>query len=338
MANAAQLTSLIRQKAHELGYVLCGITDASPFNEFLTALDKRIQRYPESADLYHNLRKNAYPKKHAEWAQSVIVGISRYGKYRIPEGLDRYFGKYYLTDGRLRYAAESHAFDAFRTFLEELGLRVATPRLATRWAAVRAGLARFGNNNFLYTPYGSWVVSKLWVVDKVLDYDTPQPLALCPKNCTRCIDACPTQALEEPFMMDYGRCIAHLSYNLTTLMPEHLREQMGTWIYGCDVCQNACPLNKGKWELEEDFPKLDRLADYLTLPSLLRMTQKVYERVVQPRFWYMDKEALWIWKSHALRAMVNSGDEYYHALIREACSDPHESVRQMAEWASQHIR
>jgi HEAT repeat protein len=77
------------------------------------------------------------------------------------------------------------------------------------------------------------------------------------------------------------------------------------------------------------------LADYLTLPGLFRMTQKVYERVVQPRFWYMDKEYLWIWRSHALRAMANSGDEQYHALIREACSDPHDSVvRQMAEWAS----
>jgi epoxyqueuosine reductase len=339
MSNSIQLTNLIKQKAYELGYVLCGITDTSPFEEFLAALDKRIARYPESAHLYEKLRPNAYPKQQADWAQSVIVCISRYGKYRLPEGVEGHIGKYYLTDGRLTYSREYHALETFQAFLKDLGMRVAVPRVTARWAAVRAGIARFGKNNFLYTQYGSWVVSKSWLVDAVLEYDAPQSPNLCPEKCTRCIDACPTKALEAPFMMNCGRCITHLSCHLTTLMPQYLRESVGTWVYGCDVCQDVCPMNANKWESQEPFPQLDDIARHLTLESLFRMTQEEYEQIVHPRLWYMDKDALWIWRSHALQAMANSGDERYHALIHEACSDPHDrfpAVRRGDDGARRH--
>ena len=114
------MTVAIKQKAHELGFVSCGITDAGPFTEFLEAIEQRIQRYPESAHLYQNLRENGYPKKQAEWAQSVIVCIRRYGKYKLPQDPAQYFGKCYLVDGRWPNTTESRSFDAFQTFLKEL--------------------------------------------------------------------------------------------------------------------------------------------------------------------------------------------------------------------------
>jgi epoxyqueuosine reductase len=67
------------------------------------------------------------------------------------------------------------------------------------------------------------------------------------------------------------------------------------------------------------------------------MTQTVYEQIIHPRFWYIAKENLWIWKSNVLRAMANSGDARYHHLIKEACDDPDEHIRQMAQWAEQAI-
>jgi epoxyqueuosine reductase len=333
--NRRSLTAAIKQKALELGYVSCGITDASPFTEYLEALEKRIQRYPESAHLYQDLRENGYPKNQADWAQSVIVCISRYGKYQVPQNLTPYFGKCYLAEGRMPYAKEYQAADAFQAFLKDLGFLVTVPRLAMRWAATRAGLGQFGKNNFIYTSDGSWISIKAWMVNEALEYDTPRTTTLCPDKCTRCIDACPTQALEGPFMMNYGRCIAHLTFHLTTLPPESVRKPMGTWMYGCDVCQNACPLNHGRWEPTEAFPKLQEIAGELTLDRLFRMTQPVYEQLIQPRFWYIGKEHLWIWKSNALRAMANSGEAGYHALIKEACHDPDETIRQMARWAEQ---
>ena len=332
-----QLTAAIKKKAHELGYVSCGIADVASFTEYLDALEKRVQRYPESAHLYENLRENGYPKKQAEWAQSLIVCISRYGKYRLPPGLTQYFGKCYLTDGRLPYAREYHASDAFGACLRDLGFSVIVPQLTDRWAAARAGLGQFGKNNFIYTTDGSWISIRVWMVNEALEYDAPQTASPCPDQCTRCIDACPTHALEGPFMMNYGRCIAHLTYRLTELPPETLRTPMGTWMYGCDVCQNVCPLNDGKWEPAEEFPRLDELGPELTLDRLFRMTPAVYEKIVQPRFWYIAKEHLWIWKSNALRAMANSGEAGYQTLIKEACNDPDEHIRQMARWADQRL-
>lgn len=337
MKTRTQLTHRIKQKALDVGYVACGMTDASPLTEYLDALEHRIRRYPESAHLYQKLRDNGYPKKQAEWAQSVIVCLSRYGKYRLPEGLDRIIGKYYLVDGRLPYATEYHAFDAFQTFLNDLGLSVMTPRLAVKWAAARAGLGQFGKNNFLYTTYGSWIMIKVRLVNERLDYDVPHTPSICPEHCQRCVDACPTHALEQPFMMDYGRCIAHLSFNLTTLPPENMRDAMGTWVYGCDVCQDVCPLNQEKWEARDTFPQLDDIAPYLTLERLFTMKNSFYEQMIQPRFWYIAKEHLGVWKRNALRAMANSRDMAYHGIIKEACSDPNASIRHMAHWALQHI-
>ena len=107
------MSAAIKEKARELGYASCGITDAGPFPEFVDGLEARVQRYPESAHLYDDLRDNAYPKRRAAWAESMIVCISRYGKYRLPQEPTRYFGKTYLVDGRLPYAAEYRAVDAF---------------------------------------------------------------------------------------------------------------------------------------------------------------------------------------------------------------------------------
>jgi epoxyqueuosine reductase len=333
LERSRKLSATIRAKATELGYVRCGITDASPFTEYLAALKQRIQRYPESAHLYHKLMQNGYPEKLAEWAKSVIVCLRRYGQYRIPEGLDHLFGKSYLVDGRLPYTAEYQAFEAFQAFLKTLGMVVLAPCLVARWAAARAGLGQFGKNNFLYSPNGSWVMIKVWLVDEVLEYDVPQTTTLCPERCTRCIEACPTHALEAPFVMNYGKCIAHLSFNLTSLPPEHVRDDMGTWVYGCDVCQNVCPLNRGTWESTCDFPDLQQIADALTLKRILLMTQEEYDRIIHPRFWYIANDHLWVWKCNALRAMANSGDETYHPMIRAACNDPNKHTRQMAQWA-----
>jgi epoxyqueuosine reductase len=336
MTKITQLTTMIKQKAHELGYESCGITDTQPFTEFLDAIEKRIQRYPESAHLYQKLYENGYPKKQAEWAQSVIVCISRYGKYRVPQDLPRNFGKCYLVDGRWPNTKEYLAFDALQAFLKDLGLSVIPSGLTHRWAVVRAGLGQFGKNNFIYTPYGSWIGIKALLVNEVLDYDAPQTASPCPDHCTRCIDACPTHALESPFMMNFGRCIAHLTYNLTTLPPEDVRKPMGTWIYGCDVCQNVCPLNHEKWEPVEDFPQLNEVAPELSLDRLFRMTQTVYEQIIHPRFWYIAKENLWVWKSNVLRAMANSREARYYQLIKDACDDPNVHIQQMARWAEQN--
>jgi epoxyqueuosine reductase len=214
-----------------------------------------------------------------------------------------------------------------------------------RWSAVRAGLGKFRNNNFVYTEKGSWNVIDTWVVNEVIDYEPPvdNPRFACPEVCNKCTEACPTGALSAPLTMDATHCISYLTYESrfrpTELPPEELRASMGEWVYGCDLCQQACPLNAKTWrEGTELFPEPWPLADIISLEKLADMDQETYEQKVQPRFWYIGKKDIWQWKSNAIRAMANTGKAEYEPQIEKAMTDPHTNVRAMAAWALAHIR
>jgi len=118
-----ELASKIKEKAKELGFFACGIRMASPFEEFLENVKKRISRFPESKALYEKLLQYGYPQRSAEWAKSIVVCISHYGKFRIPPGTKNLVGKFYLVDGRLPYSEEHAASQQFEAWLRESGLR-----------------------------------------------------------------------------------------------------------------------------------------------------------------------------------------------------------------------
>lgn len=331
------LSSNIKNKALDLGYDLCGIAKVDSVEEYASRLDERIKSFPESRALYEGLYPLAFPQKDVEWAKSIIVCVRRYGKYNIPEGIDKYIGKAYLVDGRLKYSKEYSRKLEFEAYLESLGFKAAYSIVPARLAAVNAGLGHIGNNNFFYAKkYGSWVSIDTWVIDNELEYDHPARPFHCPEDCNKCIDACPTGALNKPFSMNRGKCIAQLTID-PNLQSEDLRTNMGTWVYGCDVCQNVCPMNKNKWEEKEVFVDLSDVAQYLSLERLWKMDEKTFLEVIQPRFWYIGKDGLWIWKYNALRAMVNSGDKEYHKYIKEARKEGNQNIRNMGIRACQKL-
>jgi epoxyqueuosine reductase len=336
--DTASMTAGIKARARALGYDACGIIPADSLKEYSVYLDRRIERFPQSRGLYESLHDLSSPDKKTEWAKSIVVCIRRYNKYRVPEGLDQYFGKLYLFDGRLKCSDEYKSAALFETYLSDLGLSFFKGSTAARLAAVKAGLGQFGKNNFLYTEHGSWVIVDTWTVDAELEYEGPvSSEAICPKNCRKCIDACPTGALSEPFAMDRGICVAQLSFFSSELPAEHLRQRMGTWLYGCDVCQDVCPKNRKKWTAERDFPELAEIADLLTPEQIVEMDDRTFLDLVQPRFWYIGKDDLWLWKCNALRAIANSGDSTHFPHIARARDDGDEKVRDMARWARDRL-
>jgi len=321
----------IKQKALRLGYLGCGVIPAGAVEDYSQRLDERVSSFPQSKERYESLYKLAKPR---EGGKSIIVCTRRFNQYKIPDSLDGLVGKIYLVDSRVAYSGEHRATLEFEAFLGMLGLKIIRGRVPDRWAAAKAGLGKFGHNNFIYSEeHGSQVWIDAWVVDKELDYDSVEPSCMpaCSDKCHKCIQACPTKALSGSFSMDISKCITHLMYR-DDMPDESLWPHLGTWLYGCDICQDVCPYNQGKFVESEEFPLLAEFEDHLKPERLLGIDEETYRGILQPRFWYTDEDESWIWKRNALRSMINSGDAKHHDLIRQSCNHEDPRVREVAEW------
>jgi epoxyqueuosine reductase len=297
------LKERIRQCALSAGYSECGICSALPFTEYEAALRERMRRFPEAAHLYGEMLRKADPRLTAPWARSVVVCVRGYNKYRVPGGLDRYIARNYLCDRRVPQCPDHRIPGRMKEGLRALGLRAKKGGVPERAAGARAGVTRFGRNAFAYTDTeGSWINIESFRIDAELEPDTPSSGVSCPEGCRACIDACPTQALAEPFTVRIDRCVAYLTYGAPEPIAPDLWEKMGQWIYGCDACQHACPLNAGKWRPEEPMPWIERNAPCFSPASLAAMDQQMYETIVRPLFWYIPSDNAARWRRNAVRA------------------------------------
>jgi epoxyqueuosine reductase len=189
--------------------------------------------------------------------------------------------------------------------LVALGHRVKIGGIPCRHAAVRAGLVKIGRNGFAYAEgCGSWLNIEAWLIDTELEPDLPSsPECPCPTDCHACLDACRTCALSEPFVVNMKRCIAYLTYEASDPIPSALWDKMGPWIYGCDDCQNACPMNHGKWSNLETAPWITNVAAKLSPEALATMDLETYQKVICPLFWYIAETDLTRWHRNAVRAL-----------------------------------
>ena len=328
----------IKRKLLSLGYSDAGVIPAEDFLEYDAALTSRATSFPSSAKMYDFLRSMAHIPVEAK---SIIVATRAYTRYRVPDSLSGRFGKFYVFDGRLKHTEERRASLAFEAFMSENGLGIVKGSVPARLAAVRAGLGFFRENNFFYTEKdGSYVVIDTWLVDAAFNAETSDPAEaeatspkVCSDTCGACIKACPTGALDGPFSMDRGKCVAHFSFAGWAGIPgEALREGMGKWLYGCDACQDVCPFNKGKMRGEEDFPGLEELEKELELENLLEMDGETYKNTIQPWFFYIGENEHWLWRVNVLRAMANSRHIKYYGAIERHLTDQDGRVREIAAW------
>ncbi len=331
------IARLIQKKALELGYEKCGIISVETMGGYAEKLTERVQKVPESGAFYQVQQRLVEFKQEFPWAKSIVVLTASYSKYRVPESVRGHIGKTYLLDTRIdKNAKEYENSVALERYMQGLGMRTAANRkfgvVGLRWAALQAGLGIIRRNNFMYTESGSWVDLQAFLIDREMELIETPKLPPCPKNCDRCINACPTASLCNAYTMNPFKCVSFLTtFGGRNLPKEPLASQFGDWIYGCDVCQDVCPMNQKKWVGNEEFPMLAEVSDALTAENILEMDEQFYRERIQPKFFYLAPDELWKWQVNALNFMDNRYEERFKPAICKARQSIYEKVRDMAD-------
>jgi len=340
------LTREIKDFALDLGYSGVGITTAEPFPLVAEELTRRREAYRWVVDGRLKMLESTTPTNIMPEAKSIISTVYDYAREGFPPELVGRLGRLYQSRS---YNAPRHRIHGarrqlFRDFLESKGLKVMLGpdlNVAERMAAARAGAVTFGRNNFAYTKdAGSFIVMLAFTVDAELEYDQPTIEAPCPANCRLCIDACPTGALE-PFKLNPGKCIAYNNMMtqdgygpaLTDHIPPEIRTQMGSWIHGCDICQEVCPRNQRR--LKAKLPAsefLALIAARFDLRKVLLLTDEYYESVLKPVAYNYLRHKKYFQRNAAI-ALGNSGDRSHVPYLVEALQDVEPLVRGYAAWA-----
>ncbi len=332
---------MIRDKALELGFEAAGFTGVEPLDFYIKEIQSRPEMYAwVNSDFFSTLR-GASPGIKYPWARSMVVLIRNYYRRRFPKELEGLYGRCYMVDERKVHGEEYAKLKTFLEFLRKEGIEARFDgEVPARMAAARAGIVTYGKNCFAFARDSmmgsSWLESIPLMLDVDLEPDEPSIELDCPSECKdRCIKACPTGALYEPLKMNPLKCIAFHTYYGEDITPLELREPMGTWVYGCDRCQEACPRNR-PW-MRQELPVNDdlesRVKDFF-LPDLLRMDQSHYQERVWPQFFYMSRERTDRWQMNAARALGNTGDpDFIPDLERSLAENPFETVRGMSAWA-----
>ena len=338
------LSADIKDFGLDLGYSKVGITSADPFPEYSTELKSRHQMYSWFIEGPRQLMKGAEPRAFMPEAKSIVVAVHDFFKTSFPEELVGRIGRLYQARA---YIAPPHRLNGARRqllkeFLEKNGCKVlADPVIPARLSAARAGVTTYGRNTFAFAEgIGSFVVITLFLVDKELEYGKPTMEVKCPPKCTACIDACPTGAILEPLKMNPLRCIAFNTFTtqdgrpgISSCIPPDIREKMGGWIHGCDICQQVCPRNHKKLTATpppDEF--LTQIAKDFSLAKLLKLSDDFYAKTVHPIMYNYISEKKYFQRNAAV-AMGNSGDSSYVADLGEAMQEADGMVRSHVAWA-----
>ena len=327
----------IQDKALEFGYEKCGIVRIQDLEGYDKCLVERINKVPESKTFYQNQSRLTHLPEQYPWAKSVIVVVSHYGHYMVPEQLKGHIGKHYIFDGRIN--TESQEFKRsveMEQFLQDLGLKTASNRkfgiVGLRWAAMKAGLGIIRRNNFFYTESGSWVELEAWITDRDMELVETTNLPSCPEGCSNCAKACPTCSLSSPYTMNPISCVSFLTtFGGRDLPNNPYGKSFGTWIYGCDACQDACPMNRGKWTENDEFPGVSEISLCLTPENIMKMEEEFYKDNIQTKFFYLSQDELWKWKVNVLNFMRNNYQKNYRQYIINACNHENEKISDLAQ-------
>jgi len=200
-----------------------------------------------------------------------------------------------------------------------------------REAAARSGVGFYGKNTMLITRrHGSWVVLGTLVTD--IELEVTAPLTTDCGECRLCIDACPTGALDEPGTLDATKCLSYWT-QAPAAIPEEYRVELGAQVYGCDICQDVCPWNRGVEKRRGDLPEQDAHVDLVAwLEQDGDALIDEYARLFVPR-----NDPRWL-RRNALVALGNTGGSEHVPVLERHAADKDELIAEHATWALERVR
>lgn len=277
-----QHTDFIKAKAREHGFSFCGISKAEFLAEEAPLLEEWLKRNYQGKMSYleNHFDKRLDPTLLVPGAKSVISLLYNY--YPIQDFEKE--GEFKIA--KYAYGEDYHTVvkDKLKIFLSEIQEEVgevngrafvdSAPVMERAWAR-KSGIGWVGKNSLLLNrEMGSFFFLAELIIDLELEYDGPVK-DYC-GTCTACMDACPTDAIPEPYVVDGSKCISYFTIELKEEIPSDVKGKFENWIFGCDICQNVCPWNS--------FARPHNESRFHAQPALENMTQREWKELTADVF------------------------------------------------------
>ncbi|MFA6262375.1 MAG: tRNA epoxyqueuosine(34) reductase QueG [Bacteroidia bacterium] len=273
----------IKQRAKELGFHSCGISQATFLEEEASHLERWLKQGMQGKMGYmeNHFDKRLDPRKLVDGARTVVSLMYNYyapASQTNPDApkISRYaYGEDYHQVLREKLKILMKEMQVHFGEVSGRGFVDSAPVLDRAWAA-RSGLGWIGKNaNLINKGSGSFFFLCELIVDLEMDYDTGIATNHC-GTCTACIDACPTKAIVAPKVVDGSKCISYFTIELKEEIPKDVKGKMDNWMFGCDVCQDVCPWNR--FSLPHREPRFE------PNPEVMQMSASDWEEISEEKF------------------------------------------------------
>ena len=278
-------TQTLKELAFQLGFDFCGISKAEFLEEDAKKLEAWLQRklHGQMSYMEHWFDLRIDPRNIIPGAQSVISLMANYTprkKISLPDGIKISRYAYGLDYHKVIRKRLKKLIQEMKKKWGEFQYRIFTdsgPVLEKAWA-VKSGLGWMGKHtNIINRTAGSYFFLSEIICD--VDFEPDGPIKDYCGTCRRCIDACPTEAIHQPYELDASKCISYLTIELREQIPEEFHGAWKDWIFGCDICQEVCPWNKfSSPHKEPQFEPLETIMG-LNTQDWLNLTEDVFEKI-----------------------------------------------------------
>jgi epoxyqueuosine reductase len=284
MKNPLKYAQIIKIQAKNLGFDFCGIAKAEFLEEEAPKLDNWLNKNYQGQMTYmsNHFDKRLDPTKLVDGAKTVVSLIYNYYPQKpLPENPEDYKLAKYAYGEDYHFVIKDKLKSLLKLLQEQIGdfggraFVDSAPIMERQWAK-KSGLGWLGKNSLLLNrQMGSFFFLAELIIDLEVEPDTPLLKDYC-GTCTKCIDACPTEAIVQPGVVDGSKCISYFTIELKDQIPSEFKGKFENWVFGCDICQDVCPWNRfSKPHLEPAFNPH---------PDLENMNKRDWEEITEETF------------------------------------------------------